>query len=79
MIILYFLLKNRKSLAEATTFQEQIAQGVKLKSIPNIEKEKTPVRLIPVSNNIQLQIAIGMRNDLQSIYSNESKEDDDSF
>jgi hypothetical protein len=48
-----------------------------LKSIPKVEKEKSPPRLKPVSNSILLKIAIKMRNDLQSIYSNESKEDDD--
>ena len=72
-------MNNRINLAEAKTFQEEIVQGVKLKSIPKVVMEITPLRLKPVSNNAQLRLAINMRNDLQSIYSQESKEDDDSF
>jgi len=67
------------NIAEAKTLQEEIAQGVKLKAIPKAEKEKSPIRFKPVSNNAQLKMAIQMRNELESIQASESNEEEFSF
>ena len=67
------------NIAEAKTLQEEIAQGVKLKAISKAERDKSPIRFKPVSNNAQLKMAIQMKKELESIQASDSNEDDCSF